>query len=305
MAIDAFISYAHADDKALDRLHKHLAMLRRDGGLHAWSDHEILAGTKFGGAISSSLESSALFLALVSPDYMASRYCYDEEFRRALELSETGRIRIVPIILEPCDWLSSPLRDFLALPKDGKPISDWTNENNAFLDVVTGLRRLLESLRVAPAPDINSGSQASARIGRRPMIKQDFDTIQKSEFADAAFDVIQNYFKESCVELNEVGDGTIRAKFEGMSATAFTCTVVNRARRSGGEGHITVRNAKQRAHFGDISYVYQRFADDGTSNGGVRVEADEYELYLVMDSMSSMSNKGAKLNAHQVANTLW
>jgi hypothetical protein len=89
----AFISYSHADEAALSRLQKHHAMLRRDVMLSAWTDHEILAGSKLDAAITKALEGSSLFLAVVSPDYLASNYCYDMEFTRALELEKAGKLR--------------------------------------------------------------------------------------------------------------------------------------------------------------------------------------------------------------------
>ena len=192
----------------------------------------------------------------------------------------------------------------MALPKDGKPISDWTNQNNAFLDVATGLRRLLEALRSGSASEVERAS--GGMVGRRPRIKQDFDAIQKSEFADRTYDVIKVYFEASCTELNDVGDNSLKAKFEKISNIAFTCTIVNRTKRSGGEAYITIMNMKQRAHFGDINYVYQRYAADNTSNGSVRVGADDYNLYLTMDSFSSYSGgREAKYTPEQAAELLW
>ena len=64
---------------------------------------------------------------------------------RALERHRSGEARVVPIIVEPCDWASTPLRNLKALPSKGNPISEWTNENNAYLDVVQELRRVLEA----------------------------------------------------------------------------------------------------------------------------------------------------------------
>jgi hypothetical protein len=295
--IDAFISYSHADAKALDRLHKHLAMLLREGALSAWTDHKLLPGAKLDGEIGAALESSGLFLALISPDYLASKYCYDKEFLHAEQLAEEGRLRIVPIIIESCDWQASPFAKYLALPKDGKPISEWTNENNAFLDVVTGLRRILATAVVA-SPD--AGSSPSLR---RPRIKQDFDAIQKSEFADKAFDEIRSYFNASCRELNEAGDGILKAKFEEMSSTSFTCTVVNRAKQRGGEAHITVRNSKGSFGFGDISYIFEHHAENKGSNGAIRVEHDDYNLYLITDTFLRKSE--GKSTPQQVAAALW
>jgi hypothetical protein len=307
MTTTAFISYAHADAKALDRLHKHLAMLKREGTLNAWTDHAILPGDRVDGAISAQLEQSTVFVALVSPDYLASRYCYEKEFERALALSQAGRMRIVPVILEPCDWLSSPLKDFLALPKDGLAVSGWANQNNAYLDVVTGLRRILTSPTEGPGFAPAPGSAAAAplvSVGRQPRIRQDFDAIQRADFADKTFAVIQEYFRLSCEELGRIED--LRARFEQMDATAFTCTVVNRGRK-GAEAHITVRNGKGRSmgFGGDISYVNQRYADSNTSNGSIRVDHDDYAMFLAMDLFSSSDRNKEKITPEQAAARLW
>ncbi len=234
--VNVFISYSHADEKALERLHKHMVMLRREGSLSAWTDNAILPGGNLGGDINVALQASAIFIALVSPDYLASNYCYEKEFQQAQALHDAGKLRIVPVILEPCDWLNSPFKEFMALPKDGQPISSWTNQNNALLDVVTGLRRVLTAPASASAAPAGTVSTPDLSPARRPRVKQDFDSIQKSDFADKAYDVIKNYFRSSCEELSGVDD-TLRAKFEEMHPRAFTCTVVNRTKMKGGEAH--------------------------------------------------------------------
>ncbi|TAJ82090.1 toll/interleukin-1 receptor domain-containing protein [Reyranella sp.] len=303
MPVTVFISYSHADAAVLERLHKHLAMLRRDSIIKAWTDHEILPGDRFDAVIKSSLENSALFLALVSPDYLASNYCYEKEFQHALTLMKAGRLRIVPIIVEPCDWQNSPFGQFMALPKDGKPVSDWTNANTAYLDVVGGLRRFL----TAPAPSLTTEIRTAPgnAAPRRVRVKQDFDSIQKAEFTDRAYEIIRNYFESSCKELTEVGEGTLKAKFEAMNATTFTCTVINRAKKSA-EAHITIRNSKGGGgFFGDINYVYERHAPGNISNGHVGVEADDYSLYLTLANFSSGRSREDKYSAEQVADRLW
>ncbi len=75
MTARAIVSYCHADDRALERLRKHLSVLKREGTLPIWTDHAIVAGDKLDDVIGSELERSQVFLALVSPDYLASGYC--------------------------------------------------------------------------------------------------------------------------------------------------------------------------------------------------------------------------------------
>lgn len=304
MPTEAFISYSHADEEQLKRLHTHMAMLRREGAIKAWTDHEISAGGRLDSEIKSALEKSDLFLALVSPDYLASRYCYEEEFQHALLLEKAGSIRIVPIIVEPCEWKQSPFKDFKALPKDGKSISEWTNKNIAYLEVVTGIRALL-SASVKPAVPSAPTTEPNVQLqtGRRPRLKRDFDAIQKSDFLDKSFGEIRSYFEASCNELNLTGEGNLKARFETMDQTAFTCSVVNRAMQKG-EAHITVRNGKRGGFQGEISYLFQRWADNNTSNGFIHVEADDYALFL---TKSNFMNPGEvkKNTAEQVAESLW
>jgi hypothetical protein len=111
----------------------------------------------------------------------------------------------VPVILEPCDWLSSPFAKFMALPKDGQSISGFTNPNIAYLDVVTGLRRVLDG-REGRGPGAEAAGTLSPGLARRPRIRQDFDSIQRAEYADEAFAVIREYFRKSCAELARIGD---------------------------------------------------------------------------------------------------
>ena len=129
--MDAFISYSHRDAAALERLHVHLAVLRREGLIREWFDRDILAGDDLDGKIAMKLESSSLFLLLVTPDFLNSDYCVEREMSRALERQNLGEARVVAIIVEPCDWQSTPLRAIKVLPHDGKPVADWTNPNSA------------------------------------------------------------------------------------------------------------------------------------------------------------------------------
>jgi hypothetical protein len=309
MATSAFISYSHSDEKALDRLHKHLAVLAREEELSTWHDRAILPGDKIEGKIAAELDECGLFIALVSPDYLASQYCYDKEFERAQVLAEAGQLRIVPIILEPCDWLSSPISQYKALPKDGLPISEWTNPNMAYLNIVTGLRAVLDASPV-PIADREPVETLQSEIlspsaGRQVRLKRDFDVIDKADFADKAFEIFRAYFEGSCAEISQAGED-LKARFEVMNPTAFTCSVVNRAKVRGGEAHISVSNTKRRRHFGgDINYVFERYAETNTSNGSFGVEADDYNLYLTAGSLGYSRDRDSKLSPEQAAERLW
>lgn len=74
-------------------------MLRDEGAIDDWYDREILAGADIDDEIKAQLESRELFLALVSPDFLASKYCRDTELKRAVERHQAGEVVVVPIIV--------------------------------------------------------------------------------------------------------------------------------------------------------------------------------------------------------------
>ena len=69
-----------------------------------------------------------------------------KEKGNALELMKKKGIAVVPIILSPCGWLDdSELSSLLALPTDGKPISDFTDKNKAWNSVYNGLKDIIDN----------------------------------------------------------------------------------------------------------------------------------------------------------------
>ena len=65
---------------------------------------------------------------------------------RAMERHDQGEARVIPIIIRPVDWKSAPFGRLLVLPRGGKPVtdSDWYTPDHAFLDVVNGIREVIE-----------------------------------------------------------------------------------------------------------------------------------------------------------------
>ena len=77
---------------------------------------------------------------------MKSDYCQEKELARAIERHEAGEAVVIPIILSACDWQGAYFGKLQALPKDAKPIKNWNDRDEAWLDVVRGLRRAIEKL---------------------------------------------------------------------------------------------------------------------------------------------------------------
>ena len=139
-SVTLFYSYSHKDEKMLDKLTVHLAILKRAGVITAWHDRNIGAGEDWKHAIDEHLDTAAIVLLLVSPDFVASDYCWSHEMTRALERHDAGEALVIPIILRPVDWDGAPFGRLQALPKDAKPITVWPNRDLAWVDVVRGIR---------------------------------------------------------------------------------------------------------------------------------------------------------------------
>lgn len=149
--LSVFISYAHRDEDLKDELVAHLATLKRLGKITAWDDRNIEAGVEWDRAIQQALEEAQIVLMLITPHFMASDYCYDQEMKRALERHDEGTARVIPIIIKPVDWQGTPFSRLSCLPKDGKPVTQWSDRDEAFLDVVQEIRRAVESLQATKA----------------------------------------------------------------------------------------------------------------------------------------------------------
>ncbi len=144
-SIEVFFSYAHEDEALRDELAKNLATLKRQKVIKDWSDRDISAGTEWESEIEAHLNHAHIILLLISPDFLNSDSCYDE-LTRAMERHRNGKACVIPIILRPVDWSSTPLQRLKPLPKNGKAVTSWTNRDEAFLNITQGIRIAIERL---------------------------------------------------------------------------------------------------------------------------------------------------------------
>jgi len=147
-----FYSYSHKDENLRDQLARHLSALTREKLISGWYDREMTAGTKWKGEIDDHLKTASVILLLVSSDFLASDYCNDVELQCALERDKNGKARVIPVILRPCDWQNSAFSHLQALPKNAKPVTRWSNRDEAWLNVVEGIRDALKKMGYMGAP---------------------------------------------------------------------------------------------------------------------------------------------------------
>lgn len=137
-------SYSHKDEALWDELKAHLAPLRRQGLIDIWYDRQILAGEEFKEEISQNLEQAEIILLLVTSYFVDSDYCYGIEMKRAVERHNAGKTIVIPVIARPSDWSETPFAKLLALPRDAKPATTWSDPHEAWANVAQGIRKVVE-----------------------------------------------------------------------------------------------------------------------------------------------------------------
>jgi len=163
-----FTIYAREDAAYLEELRGQLRPLENAGRIKVWSDREINPGVNWEQEIVHNLDTADIILILVSAAYYNSAYIHDKEIRYALARHEQGQAKVLPIIVRPVDFSDDPVISRLqVLPTDGKPVNDrrhWQERDDAWLDVVAGIKRTLAVLMDAENRQKQQGEEALERM---------------------------------------------------------------------------------------------------------------------------------------------
>lgn len=303
-----FFSYSHRDEDLRDLLEVHLSMLKREGAIDVWHDRRIGAGNDLDKAISESLQTADVILLLISPDFLASNYCYDSEMIRAMERHESGEAKVIPVILRHCDWHHAPFGKLRATPTDGKPIKKWTDLDEAFLDVVRDIRQAVQELgaskHIQDTPTIHMSEVVEVETRPRSSnlgVKKTFSEIDKDRYMDDAFEYMAKFFENSLSELKKRNQG-LEVKFKGTDAQKFTCVIYRE-----GAAVSRCKIAHGPHHFGGngITYSYADTPDDSAINDSLSIAEDDHALFLQPLFGGFHGKDGAKLTLQGAAEYYW
>jgi hypothetical protein len=143
-----FISYSHLDNDEDKEAHvtnfrKHITPLKTDDLIEDWYDRKILSGQEFQENIDNNLEDANIICLFISANFLSAEACMQEK-KRAIELKKKKGVVVIPIILSLCGWKDDKdIKKLLALPTDGKPITEFTNPDKAWNDVYEGLKKII------------------------------------------------------------------------------------------------------------------------------------------------------------------
>jgi 3',5'-cyclic AMP phosphodiesterase CpdA len=157
--IKVFISSAPEDDGLRAELQKHLTTVRRSKlGVFTHS-REAPDGVDRAAWIAARLDEARVILLLISKDYLASDYYYEEQVLRAVERHQRGEATVIPVLLRPFRITDEPFAPLGYLPTLHDPgNSDPHNhgysvqqhpggQDKAFEEIAAAVRLSLEKIR--------------------------------------------------------------------------------------------------------------------------------------------------------------
>jgi len=151
--LQVVFSYAHEDEALRDRLGTHLSSLERAHLIECWHDRDIRAGTGWRDAINQAIARADVVLLLISPDFVASDYCFTIEMADALKRHAAGTALVIPVLLRPVVAAGLPWAELQGLPRDLRAVTLWPNLDEALADVARGVLEALETWSPArPSP---------------------------------------------------------------------------------------------------------------------------------------------------------
>lgn len=145
-ALKLFYSYSHKDEGLRNELGNHLKILEHQNLIASWHDRKILPGDEWDHEITVNQDTADIILLLISSDFIASKYCWDIEIRKAMELHESGQACVVPVILRRADWTNAPFSKLQAVPRNAQPVMSFSDRDEAFEFVTQQIRQLATGL---------------------------------------------------------------------------------------------------------------------------------------------------------------
>lgn len=304
-------SYSHVDEDLRNKLEVHLAGIKRLGLIDTWHDRRILAGQEFANEIDHNFETADVILLMVSPDFIASDYCYNLEMQRALQRHSTGEAIVIPVILRPCDWHDLPFGKLQAGTIDGKPIVHFPTLDDGFLQIVQAIKKSIKQLPRTSKSVIAAEPQSTRHEPAKPMehveierssnlrIKRAFTDRDRDNARIVVFEYVSGYFENSLKELKQRNEG-LETEFRRVDANSFEAAIYVGGKRMCKCG-IWIGNS---AMGGDIF-----FSNSGISrnsyNESMSLADDGYSLGFKALGMAFRGSESNLLSSEGVAEYFW
>lgn len=133
-----------------------------------WHDKKVESGGELDVEIAREPRRAHIFVALFSPAYLDSNYCWNIEYKRAMGRRARKLMRVVAIVVRPCGWRQTRAARFKLLPKDGVPPERWSSSDAAFVNVAEGIGEVIKSVRRELSAQPATRSRAAPKPKAKP-----------------------------------------------------------------------------------------------------------------------------------------
>ena len=319
-------SYSHADEQLRNELEKHLSPLKRMGKIETWHDRRIEPGDIFESEIDQNFSDADIVLLLVSPDFIASNYCYEVEMSNSLQRHERGEAIVIPVILRSCAWHQLPFGKLLAATTDGKPIIKFTHIDDGFVEVVEAVSKALSKVNSTSPVAASVAFQETLQINRVPgrvsvggtsatgskpsglgprssnlAIRKEFTDRDRDVACRDGFDYLARFFENSSSELVS-RNSELEADFRQRDADSFECSVYLNGKRV---THCGIWRSSQTHGMGDICYSNSGISDN-SYNESMSVSDDGSVIgFKTLMGMMMGQDRDKLLTAEGMAEYFW
>jgi hypothetical protein len=223
-----------------------------------------------------------------------------------MERHAAGDAIVIPVILRACDWHSTPFGRLQAVPRDGKPIKQWPDIDEAMLQVAMAVRRAAERWQAPQADARPTGHFSPANSPRVPMeprssnmrLAKSFTQRDKDRFKDETFEYIAKFIENSLAELAARNPG-YEGAFKRVDANRFFATIYHNGRDVARATYFTGGG-----FFGTgINYTQGETTSSSSTQETLSIEADDHSIFL--RSTMAFGDRDKKLSQEGAAEHMW
>lgn len=165
-----FVSYAREDRKWLDRDYRFnlipflMESLKRQNVVF-WFDKDLKPGDEFRMNIETEIDQAQIALLIVSQAFLNSEFIEKYEMSRIENRARLGKMIIVPVLVEPCDWSEYPILADRQMVPGAMPLIDFTESDPKWAkvkaEILDGLKTQIKRIQAPQIPTQLLGSQTN------------------------------------------------------------------------------------------------------------------------------------------------
>jgi len=142
MPVDILLSHSERDKEAARELERHLTPLARAGKISLWHRDLVAAGDDPDREWLAQVEQAPIIILLVSADLEIDR---DRDITDALAQRQARSARVIPVLWRPVNIKDLRYKELRMIP-DGRAVTERRDRDQAWVEVVQGIRKVVEAL---------------------------------------------------------------------------------------------------------------------------------------------------------------